>query len=112
MRRVNEKEFTQRVYEKIIEKDPSHRVNYVDVYWTVRSVLDCLGDIIENGDYLYLKGWFSFYAKLKKEKKVTNFGTPLVVPQHYVACFKPYKRLRDACDRFQRKGEPESCTEK
>lgn len=92
MKRHNKSEFVKMVYEKV--KD---RCIYWDTYWIVKAVFECMADIIENGDSLYINQYFTLYPKLMKDKRTGNFGNPCVIPEHYVPYFKTHKILNEAC---------------
>ena len=69
-----------------------------DIYWIVQATFQCFEDILRNGDTLKVGDCFTMEPKLKKERKNYNFGKGKVtVPSHYEPCFRPYKKLKDAC---------------
>lgn len=91
-KRINGCEFKKMVYEKI-----QRRYSVESVYWITKAVFECMADIVENGDCLYIEEYFSLYPKLKNERRVGNFGNPLIIPKHYVPYFKTHKLLNEVC---------------
>lgn len=94
--RVNKHEFMQMVHDKV-----KGICSTEDVYWTTKAVFECMAEILEEGDELFIKEYFTLYPQLKKERTVSNFGDPCVCPEHYVPCFKPGKNLKEACNYFK-----------
>lgn len=70
MENITRKKFINKVYKKL-----SGRYSYEAVYWIVKAVFE----------------W------LKKERIVSNFGDPGIVPAHYVPYFSSMKRWKDIC---------------
>lgn len=68
--RINEKEFTKMVYDKLHEDN--REVIYDDVYWTVRYILRTMADILKNGDKLLLSGYFTVEPKCRKERTIRS----------------------------------------
>lgn len=58
-------------------------------------------EIIRDGNKLVIKDTFSLKPVYKKERKISNFGNPIVIPGHYVPQFKVYHRLKDACAEYE-----------
>ena len=99
------------VYEKI--HDDRRHVNWIDVYWTNKAVMDCIVDVIENGDTLFVRGAFNIEPKFINQHKVGNFGNPTVIPEHYTAVLKPKVRIKEACEKLmeREKNDSEESTE-
>lgn len=93
MKRIDKHEFTNMVHDKV-----RGFVSAEDTYWTVRAVFECMADILEEGNSLYIREYFTLYPKLKEERLTGNFGDPCIIPEHYVPCFKPQKILKDVCN--------------
>lgn len=91
-KKIDKHEFTKMVHDKV-----RGIVSAEDTYWTVKAVFECMADILEEGDSLYIREYFTLYPRLKKGRTVNNFGNPMVSPEHYVPCFKPQKILKDVC---------------
>lgn len=89
---INKYEFMKMVHDKV-----RGTCSMDDVYWTTKAVFECMAEILEDGDELFIKEYFTLYPQLKKERIVSNFGNPCICPEHYVACFKPGKKLKEAC---------------
>lgn len=95
-KKINRLDFIDMVYEKL--KQTGHFVPKHIIYWTNKAFVDCLIDVLENGDTLQVYGAFMIKPKLVKERKFNNFGKPKIIPQHYVACLKPSRRMKEACE--------------
>lgn len=89
---INKNEFIKMVHKKLDGK-----CNYWNTYWVVKTVFECMKDVLKDGQSLYISGYFSLYPKLMNERVTGNFGNPCVIPEHYVPYFKPHKYLKDAC---------------
>lgn len=96
---VNKREFRHRVWRKLKTDYKGHELRQDEVYWVVSAVLDCLVDIIRDGEYLQLLGYFSMYAKLYKEKIHYDFKHEAhIVPAHYSVKFVPHTLFKEACE--------------
>ena len=93
--RINKYKFIEMVHDKV--RGICSREN---VYWTVKAVFECMDDILEEGDELYIREYFTLYPRFKKEMKTSNFGNPCVSPAHYIPEFKPGSKLKRACEHF------------
>lgn len=87
-KRINEKEFTKMVYDKLHEDN--REVIYDNVYWTVRYMLRTMADILKNGDKLILTGYFTLESKHYKERTMRSGITKQVhtIPGKYYPYFK------------------------
>lgn len=93
MAKLTRPELIKMVSEKIDGRYPRE-----EIYWILKGVFGCFEDILKNGDTLIVGDYFSMEPKLKPEDKYGNFGKgTITVPAHYEPCFRPYKKLRDAC---------------
>lgn len=92
MQNITRKKFINKVYKKL-----SGRHSYEAVYWIVKAVFECMTDVLEDGDKLFVTNCFTIQPRLKKERIVGNFGDPGIVPAHYVPYFNPMKRWKDIC---------------
>lgn len=67
----------------------------------VADVLDCFflvtKNSMESGNNLYFRGFGTFELKLRKKKVARNIkkNTSLIVPEHYIAKFKPAKEFSE-----------------
>lgn len=106
-------EFDDMVYEKL--KEMSHYYPREVVYWVNKAFVECMVDAIENGDSIQVHRTFSLQPRLAAEHRIGNFGKgELVIPEHYVADFKPYSRIKKACEKLmenENKSEEEECLE-
>lgn len=93
-KRIKKMEFIKMVHDKVRNTETC---NYWNTYWIVKAVFDCMADILETGDCLYIREYFTLYSKKKKDKRTGNFGNPMIIPEHFETCFKPHKRLKEAC---------------
>ena len=106
-RRIKRREFVDMVYNKIHEG--RRHVNWEDIYWVNKAVMDCIVDIIENGDTLFVQGSFNIKPKLIKEHTVGNFGkSKVIIPEHYTAVLKPKGRIKEACEKLMEREENDS----
>ena len=101
-RRINKYEFMKMVHDKVRGK-----CSMEGVYWTVKAVFECMDDILEEGDELYIREYFTLYPRFKKEMKTSNFGNPCVIPAHYIPEFKPGSKLKRACEHFTKHEDDE-----
>ena len=93
MANITRKELIKMISEKIDRKYPQE-----EIYWILKGVFGSFEDILKNGDTLVVWDYFVMEPKLKAENKYGNFGKgTITVPAHYEPCFRPYKKLRDAC---------------
>lgn len=72
----------------------------VDVTWIVKAVFKCMDDILENGDKLVIKDYFTLQRVLKGERSANNFGNPCKIPPRYEPEFKPSVRLKRKCKKM------------
>ena len=100
--RINKYKFIEMVHDKV--RGICSREN---VYWTVKAVFECMDDILEEGDELYIREYFTLYPRFKKEMKTSNFGNPCVIPAHYIPEFKPGNKLKRACEHFTKHEDDE-----
>ena len=100
--RINKNKFIEMVHDKV--RGICSREN---VYWTVKAVFECMDDILEEGDELYIREYFTLYPRFKKEMKASNFGNPCVIPAHYIPEFKPGSKLKRACEHFTKHEDDE-----
>lgn len=107
MKRIDKHEFTNMVYDKVKGKG-----SWESTYWTVKAVFECMADVIENGDSLYIREYLTLYPKLKKDRVTGNFGNPCIIPEHYVPCFKSNKILKEACEQLKKNEEQEKGNKK
>lgn len=83
---------------KLVSQKINRQVTQEDIYWVLQGFAQCLPDILANGDTLKIGDCFTMEPKLKKKRKVGNFGKgEMIIPAHYVPCFRPYKKLKDVC---------------
>ena len=64
--RINKYKFIEMVHDKV--RGICSREN---VYWTVKAVFECMDDILEEGDELYIREYFTLYPRFKKEMKTS-----------------------------------------
>lgn len=96
---INKRAFRRRVWRKLKTEYKGHELTQEQVYWAVTAVLDCLVDIIRNGEYLQLIGYFSMFANFKKPKVCNGFNRlKYEVPAHYSVKFVPHSLFKDACE--------------
>ncbi len=65
--------------------------------WFLKAVFKCMDDILENGDKLVIKDYFTLQRVLKGERTASNFGNPCKIPPRYEPLFKPSVRLKRMC---------------
>ena len=93
MANITRKELIKMISEKIDRKYPQE-----EIYWILKGVFGSFEDILKNGDTLVVWDYFVMEPKLINENNYYNFGKGKVsIPAHYEPCFRPYKKLRDAC---------------
>ena len=93
MANITRKELIKMVSEKIDGRYPQEEIR-----WILKGAFGCFEDILKNGDTLMIWDCFAMEPKLINEHNYYNFGKGKVtVPAHYEPCFRPYKKLRDAC---------------
>ena len=58
--------------------------------------MEVIKSTVADGEGIYLRGFGSFIAKHRAEKKARNISrnTELVVPAHNIPCFKPSKAFK------------------
>ena len=66
----------------------------------VNRILDAIGDALKRGERVELRGFGSFYAKLRNARIGRNpkTGAAVEVPAKVVPQFKPGKELRERVD--------------
>lgn len=64
----------------------------------IDAVVDGIKQSLEQGESVFLRGFGTFSAKQRAEKKCRNIskGTDVIVPAHKVPHFKPCKEFKDA----------------
>lgn len=92
MENITRKKLIDKVYRKLNGQYP-----YWSVYWIVKAVFECMTDVLEEGDKLFVTNCFTIQPKLKKRKNTGNFGKPCVIPEHYVPYFTPLKHWKEIC---------------
>lgn len=99
-KRINEKEFTKMVYDKLHEDN--REVIYDNVYWTVRYMLRTMADILKNGDKLLLSGYFTVEIKYRPGKTMYSglVKQEVVVPGKYYPYFKIGDHLERVCEEY------------
>ena len=79
---ITKKEFVDKVYEKLKEQDkfvPKHTV-----YWTNKAFIDCMLDVLRNGDELNIHQTFILKHKYLNERKYNTFNRgEITAPGHY-----------------------------
>lgn len=100
-KKIKRRDFVDMVYERL--KEEGHWCSWSDVYWQNKAFIDCLIDIIEEGNTFQVFGAFMIKPKLIQERKVYNFGEPKIIPEHYVAYLKPSRRMKEACETLMKK---------
>lgn len=87
---------------KMISERVDHKCPQWVIYYVVQVMGKCMEDIIRDGNRLVIKDTFSLQPVYKKERVVSNFGKPIVVPGHYVPQFRAYHKLKDACAEYEK----------
>ncbi|MFR7476679.1 HU family DNA-binding protein [Frisingicoccus sp.] len=84
---------------KMISEKMDREYPQKEIYFIVQATFRCFEDILRNGDKLVVGDCFTMEPLLKKEREMSNFGKEkIVTPAHYVPHFRPYKKLKDACN--------------
>lgn len=97
---IIKKDFIDIVYNKI--KEQGHFVPKELVYWTNKAFIDCMLDVLKNGDELNIHQTFILKSKYVKEKKYNNFGREkIIVPEHYEPYFRPLSQMKKACKELE-----------
>ena len=100
MKTYTKYDFYRMVYEKNNGEYPLD-----DVTWIVKAVFKCMDDILENGDKLVIKEYFTLQRILKEARPANNFGNPCTIPPRYEPLFKPSIRLKRMCKEIEVKEE-------
>ncbi len=79
-------------------------VELVVVTRVIESMMDVVGDQLEEGDSVVLRGFGSFCVRRRAEKLARDMsrGRTMVIPAHNVPVFRPSQSLLDKV----REGEP------
>lgn len=99
METLYKKDFVDVVYKKL--KEEGHYVKKETVQWTNKAFIECMLDVLRNGEKLSIYNTFILYQQYIKKRNCYNFGKGTVEkPGHYKPCLKPLQRMKDACDEY------------
>ena len=106
---ITKKEFVDKVYEKL--KEQAKFVPKHTVYWTNKAFIDCMLDVLRNGDELNIHQTFILKHKYLNERKYNNFNRgEITAPGHYAPHFRPMHEMKKACKEYEeRLKENEEC---
>jgi DNA-binding protein HU-beta len=68
-------------------------ISRVDTLVVIESLFKEVRDSVVSGENVYVRGFGSFTAKLRKQKvaRIISRNEQIIIPEHYVATFKPGK---------------------
>lgn len=71
------------------------------ISFVLESVLNQIQESLERRESVFLRGFGTFEAKLRAEKKARNIsqGTTVTIPAHHVPHFKPAKDFKKRLDK-------------
>lgn len=71
------------------------------ISFVLESVLKQIQESLERKESVFLRGFGTFEAKLRAEKKARNIsqGTTVTIPEHHVPHFKPAKDFKKRLDK-------------
>lgn len=88
---------------KMVSKKVEGKCSQTDIYYVVQAVFECFADVLRDGNRFVVRNTFSLEPRYKKSRKVSNFGNPMTIPGHWEPYFKPYSKLKNACDELNDK---------
>ena len=88
---------TRRIIDKVESSGNTITQDAVDMIIT--AFLDCIVDILADGDCIKLKGYMTIYPQLHKSKQIQNISdkSMINIPSQYKAKIKSGTKLNNAC---------------
>lgn len=76
------------------------QLSHSDIESAVKTILDAVGNTLENGDRVEIRGFGSFNLSIRAPRQGRNprSGESVSIPEKKVPHFKPGKALREAVD--------------
>jgi integration host factor subunit beta len=76
------------------------QLSHSDMESAVKTILDAIGNTLENGDRVEIRGFGSFNLSIRAPRQGRNprSGESVSIPEKKVPHFKPGKALREAVD--------------
>lgn len=83
---------------KMVSEKLGGRYPRDEIYWIVQATFRCFPDILKAGYTLTVGDCFTLKPKLRKRRTYKSPGGKIAeFEDHYIPCFKPRKKLKDAC---------------
>lgn len=100
MKLVTRKEFVSMLNHKLETDEYSNRLSknysYWDLYWLIKAIYECMGDVLKDGNKLYVSGCFTLQPRYRKPKRPGNY-TETIISGRYYPYFKPLKAWKQIC---------------